>query len=413
VNDGRTLRDSRLEVLNRHVSVVVVGAGQAGLAVSRELRVAGIEHVVLERSRIAQAWRDRWDSFTLVTPNWTMDLPGSPYAGDDPEGHVPRDEIVGYLEGYATGDVREGVTVTAVRPGQNARLHLETSDGPMDARAVVVCTGAYQKPHRPAAAARFPNSVTVIDATAYRNPDQLPPGRVLVVGSGQTGVQLAEELHLAGRDPLLACGRAPWAPRQIAGRDVITVLSEAGFYDQTRSTLPSPEARLIANVQATGARGGHDLHFRVLQGLGVELTGRLDRVSDGLVRFADDLAESIAFGDARYEDMRRFVRDRLGSVADHLSDPEPFRCPPTATLAVAELGAVVFTSGFRPDYRGWVQLPVFDDLGFPIVKDDLTTAVPGLYFCGVHFLRTRRSSLLFGVGQDAALVAAAVRSAVD
>jgi putative flavoprotein involved in K+ transport len=395
------------------VSVVVVGAGQAGLAVSHELGLAGIEHVVLERDRIAQAWRERWDSFTLVTPNWTLDLPGSPYAGDDPEGHVPRDEIVGYLERYAAGQVREGVEVSIVRPGRDARLHLETSDGPLDASAVVVCTGAYQKPHRPPAATGFPESMVVLDATQYRNPDQLPPGRILVVGSGQTGVQLAEELHLAGRDPVLACGRAPWAPRRIASRDVVTVLTEAGFYDQPRSVLPSPQSRLVANVQATGARGGHDLHYRVLRDLGVQLAGHLETVSDGLVRFADDLAQSVAFGDARYEDMRRLVRDRLGSVADHLPDAEPFRYTPTESLPVSSLGAVILTSGFRPDYRGWVRLPVFDALGFPVVDDDLTTAVPGLYFCGVHFLRTRRSSLLFGVGGDAALVATAIADMTD
>ena len=366
--------------------------------------------MLLERGRIAQAWRDRWDSFTLVTPNWTMNLPGSPYAGSDPEGHVPRDEIVKYLEGCATAEVREGVRVTAFGPGRNSGFRLETDEGPIDAEAVVVCTGAYQKPHRPAAVAGFPESVAVIDATQYRNPDQLPPGRVLVVGSGQTGVQLAEELQLAGRDPVLACGRAPWAPRRIGDRDVITVLAEAGFYDQPRSLLPSPQARLVANVQATGARGGHDLHFRVLQDLGVELTGRLVGVSDGLVRFADDLAQSVAFGDARYEDMRRLVRHRLGDVADLFPDPEPFRSTAATTLAVASVGAVILTTGFRPHYRDWVQLPVFDDLGFPIVGDDLTTAVPGLFFCGVHFLRTRSSSLLFGVGRDAALVAAAIAS---
>jgi putative flavoprotein involved in K+ transport len=128
------------------------------------------------------------------------------------------------------------------------------------------------------------------------------------------------------------------------------------------------------------------------------------------VRFAEDLAQSVAFGDARYEDMRRLVRGRLGSVADDLPDPEPFRCTRTESLPVTSFGAVILTSGFRPDYRGWVQLPVFDELGFPVVEDDLTTAVPGLYFCGVHFMRTRRSALLFGVGADAALVAAAVAS---
>jgi cation diffusion facilitator CzcD-associated flavoprotein CzcO len=234
------LRDHGSEALNSSVSVVVIGAGQAGLAVSHELRAAQVEPVVLERARVAQAWRNRWDSFTLVTPNWTMDLPGSPYAGDDPEGHVPRDEIVRYLESYADGDIREGVEVTGIRSASDGRLHLETSDGAMQAEAVVVCTGAYQSCHRPAAVAGFPEPVTVIDATEYRNPDQLPPGRVLVVGSGQTGVQLAEELQLAGRDPVLACGRAPWVPRRIGDRDVVSVLAEAGFFDTPRSArLPT------------------------------------------------------------------------------------------------------------------------------------------------------------------------------
>ena len=186
-----------------------------------------------------------------------------------------------------------------------------------------------RKPHRPHAAADFPESIVALDATDYRNPDQLPPGRVLVVGSGQTGVQLAEELHLAGRDPVLACGRAPWLHRRIGARDVVSVLSEAGFFDQPRSALPSPAARLVANVQATGARGGHDLHFRVLQKLGVQLTGHLEAVSHGLLRFAGDLSQSVAFGDERYDDIRRLVRDRLGSVADQLPDPEPFRYDPS------------------------------------------------------------------------------------
>lgn len=396
--------------LNGGVSVVVVGAGQAGLAVSHQLGVAGVEHVVLERGRIAQAWRDRWDSFTLVTPNWTLDLPGSPYAGADPQGHVPRDEIVEYLQRYAAGQVLEGVEVLGVRPGPEAGLQVETSEGPLEASAVVVCAGAYQKPHHPPAVAGFPESTVVLDSTAYRNPDQLPAGRVLVVGSGQTGVQLTEELHLAGRDPVLACGRAPWLPRRIGDRDVVSVLAEARFFDQPRSALPAPGARLVANFQATGARGGHDLHFRVLQKLGVELVGHLEAVDPGFFRFADDLKESVAYGDARYDDVRRLVRDQLGAVADQLPDPEPFHGASAIALPVPSFGSVILTSGFRPDYRRWVHLPVFDDLGFPVVADDLTTAAPGLYFCGVHFLRTRKSSLLFGVGADAALVARTLMS---
>ena len=186
----------------KRIGTVVVGGGQAGLAVSRELGERGVEHVVLEQARIAQAWRDRWDSFTLVTPNWTMDLPGSPYAGEDPEGHVERDEIVRYLEDYSrtwSTPVREGVRVDALTAGGASRFQLATSEGKVEADAVVVCTGAFQRPHRPIAD-RFPAGLAVLDALDYRNPDALPDGKVLLIGSGQTGCQLAEELHRAGRD---------------------------------------------------------------------------------------------------------------------------------------------------------------------------------------------------------------------
>ena len=181
--------------------VVVVGAGQAGLAVSYELTARGVEHVVLERARVGQSWLGLWDSFCLVTPNWTMSLPGAAYTGDDPEGFVPRDEIVRYLQRYASSfgaPVREGVGVDSLEPGPNGGFLLRTSAGELRAASVVVCTGAYQRPHRPEVAAGFPRDVLVIDAQDYRNPAALPPGKVLVVGSGQTGCQLSEELHEVG-----------------------------------------------------------------------------------------------------------------------------------------------------------------------------------------------------------------------
>jgi putative flavoprotein involved in K+ transport len=399
---------------------VVIGGGQAGLSVSRELVATGVEHVVLERTAVAQAWRQRWDSFTLVTPNWTLDLPGQPYAGDDPEGHVARDDIVAYLEAYAkdhAGEIRQGVRVDRLGPGSLGRFRLDTNDGPIDADCVVVCTGAYQRPHRPPAAAAMPAGLLVIDASAYTNPAGLPDGEVLVVGSGQTGVQLAEELHLAGRGVTLACGRAPWAPRRLGALDIATWLNRAGYFDQRRSVLAKPADRLMANVQATGANGGHDLHYRVLQGMGVRLAGHLAGVDGHRAWFTDDLAASVAFGDARYLDMRRLLADRLGAqgvAVPELPDPPPFHCLPVPDVDLRGYGAVILTSGFRPDYTGWIDFPVFDDLGFPLVGDDLSTAVPGLHFCGVHFLRTRRSSLLFGVGADAAVLAATIaRAQVD
>ena len=236
------------------MTVVVIGAGSAGLSVSSELRLLGVEHVVLERHRVGQAWRDRWDSFTLVTPNWTLDLPGSPYAGRDPEGHVPRDEIVSYLEDYGAnhaGTIREGISVQSLDPGRSKRFRLYTSGGPIETNTVVICSGAYQRPHRPAIAAGFPSDVAVLNSTQYRNPSALPDGKVLIVGSGQTGVQLAEELFLSGRDVVLSCGRAPWIPRRLGDKDIVTWLNRTTFFDQP---LPAQGARLVANVQAT--KGG-------------------------------------------------------------------------------------------------------------------------------------------------------------
>jgi putative flavoprotein involved in K+ transport len=391
------------------LTVVVVGGGQAGLAVSRELGGLGVEHVVLEGGRVAQSWRDRWDSFTLVTPNWTLDLPGSPYAGDDPEGHVLRDDIVAYLQDYAAthaaAPVQEGVAVSLVEPGRQGRPLVHTSAGPLDADAVVVCTGAYRKPHRPDAVRDLPAGVDVLDVAEYRRPAQLPGGAVLVVGSGQSGVQLAEELALAGRDVVLACGRAPWAPRRFDGTDVVTWLHRVRFFDQPVGALPSPRARLLANVQATGADGGHDLHYRVLQAMGVRLVGRLTGVDGRSALFADDLADSVAFGDARYADMCALVRARLGAEAPAMPEPEPFVADGVTEIDLSGFGAVLLTTGFRPDHASWVRFPVYDELGFPVVDTDLSTSVPGLFFCGVHFLRNRRSALMFGVGDDARLVA--------
>ena len=390
---------------------IVIGAGQAGLAVSHELRGLGVEHVVLERARVAQSWRGRWDSFTLVTPNWTLDLPGAPYSGGDPEGHVPRDEIVAYLLAYAAqAPVREGVDVVALRRGRSSRFTLDTSDGPLDADVVAVCTGAYQRPFRPDARTQFAPGTLVIDSTAYRNPDMLPAGTVLIVGSGQTGCQLAEELHLAGRDVVLACGRAPWIPRRLDGLDAVTWMARTSFFDQTLDDLPSPAARLGANVQSTGAGGGHDLHFRTLQSLGVALAGRLAGADGRRVMFADDLAASVAFGDERWLRTRELLRAELprgGYSVPELPEPEPFRCDARLEMDAREIAVVIFTSGFRPDYS-WIDMPIADEMGFPLCVDGVSTVADGLHFCGVHFMRCRRSSLLFGVGEDAKIVARAM-----
>src|SRR5436853_1342600 len=199
--------------MTENVDVVVVGAGQAGLSISHELAHAGIDHVVLERGRVGEAWRRRWDSFCLVIPNWTVQLPGGRYSGGDPDGFMPKDDIVSHLAGYARSfkaPVREAVNVSALDAGDGGGFLLRTSAGTLRARQVVLASGGYQEPHRPPAAAQLPASLHVIDAEDYTNPQALPPGPVLVVGSGQTGCQLAEEAAEAGRETSIACGRAPW-----------------------------------------------------------------------------------------------------------------------------------------------------------------------------------------------------------
>ena len=392
------------------LAAVVVGAGQAGLATSCELSKAGVEHVVLERGRIGQSWRDRWDSFCLVTPNWSVQLPGGHYDGPDPDGFMPRDEIVHFFEGYASkvaAPVHENVEVTSIE-SRDDELVLGTSAGDLRAGAVVLATGAYQRPYRPAAAATLPGDLLQIDVDEYRNESGLPAGGVLVVGSGQSGCQIAEELHEAGRDVVLACGRAPWAPRRLGGRDLVWWLVETGFLEATVDSLPAPEARLFANVLATGHDGGRDLHLRTLQARGITLAGHFLGASDGQVRFAPDLSESVAWGDERNRQLmdlwRKLAADRDLDVT--IDEPDPFEADAPETVDLSGLGTVIFAGGFRPDYTSWLPWPeAFDEHGFPIHEDGASRAVPGLYFVGVHFLRKRKSSLLIGVGEDAAIVA--------
>ena len=394
------------------VDTVIVGAGQAGLSLSHELATAGLDHIVLERGRIGETWRGRWDSFCLVIPNWTVQLPGGRYRGDDPDGFMPKSEIVRHLVGYAESfraPVREGVTVTSLEPADNGTFLLRTTAGEIRAKDVVLASGGYQKPHRPPAAAQLPTSVPNMDAEDYTNPTALPPGKVLIIGSGQTGCQLAEEISESGRAVFLACGRAPWIPRRLEGRDTIAWVNDTPYFDASLSDLPSPAARLLANPQMSGRSGGHDLNYRTLQAQGVQLLGHFTGVAGGRAHFADDLAESVAFGDARYGQICELIRKSCaaGSLpAPEMPPPPPFVADAAESVALSDFGTVIFTSGFRPDYASWVRFPeAFDDDGFPIQQDGRSTAVPGLHFMGVHFQRKRKSATFLGVAEDATVLA--------
>ena len=398
--------------------LVVLGAGQAGLAMSRELARRDLEHVVLERGRIGESWRGRWESFCLVTPNWTMQLPDQPYDGENPDAFDARDEIVGFLERYAARfdvPVQEGVEVRSLHRREQGGFLLETSLGLVEARGVVLATGAFQRPTKLLNPSELPADLLAIDAGDYRSPKELPTGPVLVVGSGQSGCQIAEELADAGRDVYLSCGRAPWLPRRIGDHDFVWWLYESGFVEAMVDSLPDPRARLWANVLATGRDGGHDLHLRTLHEMGVVLLGHLLGVDGQRARFQSDLSDSLAWGDQRYFQLVELfttLAAERGIPTPEVLEPAPVECEVRETLDLKGFGAIVFAGGFRPDYESWVHIPgAFDELGFPIHEDGASPVAKGLYFLGVHFLRKRKSSSFTGVCEDAPIVASKIAQA--
>ena len=396
--------------MTESVQVAIIGAGQAGLATSWYLKQLGVEHVVLEAGRVAETWRSRrWDSFCLVTPNWTMRLPGGAYAGPDPDGFMVRDEIASHFQTWSDSfgaPIREHCAVSAL-DSEDHSFVLTTRGGKVRARSVVVASGGYQRAHRPANADQLPARITQLLAEDYRHPGQLNDGAILIVGSGQTGCQIADELHKAGRKVFVACGRCPWGPRRMGGHDLIWWIIESGFWERTRAQLPSPAARLFGNVQATGHGGGRDLNYRTLHASGVELVGRYLGADDRKVYLADDLGHSIQAGD----DLARGFMKWVEALCEKRGLPVPWEVPsPPGFTGKTELEldreaitTVIWTSGYRPDY-GWVHVPVFDDMGFPIQVDGRSD-VPGLYFMGVHFQRKAQSAVLYGVGEDAEIVA--------
>ncbi len=344
-----------------------------------------------------------------------MQLPGQPYDGEDPDAFDLRDEIVGFLERYAfkcDTPIREGVEVTALDRRADGGFRLETSADAIEAGTVVLASGAYQRPHRPPGSESLPDDLLQIAVEGYEAPGALPGGPVLVVGSGQSGCQIAEELHEAGREVFLSCGRAPWGPRQIGDHDLVWWLEESGFLSAPVESLPDPEARLFANILCSGHDGGHDLNPRTLHTLGVNLLGHFAGADGRTASFKPDLQESMAWGDERHGRLRdvftKFAAER-GMPAPEMPDPEPLGLDPREVVDLSGFGAVIVAGGFRPDYGSWVNIPeAFDDMGFPIHKDGASTVAPGLFFVGVHFLRTRKSSLFLGVGDDAKIIAAGI-----
>jgi putative flavoprotein involved in K+ transport len=391
------------------VDTVVIGAGQAGLATSFLLSGRGREHVVLEQGRVAETWRTRrWDGFRLNTPNHYLRLPGHEYAGDDPEAFLTRDETVAYLERYAESahvPLRTARVSSLASRGAGG-FSLETSDGPLEAGNVVVATGAYQRPAPPSAPGAPAAGILQLHSADYRRPDQLPPGGVLVIGSGQSGCQIADELKRDGRDVYLSVGRCPTLATRYRGRSVYRWMIDIGLMDETVDTLPSPDARLAGNVTVTSDDGGHLCGPRKLARAGVVLVGRVEAIDGRRAILRPDLGERLADSEAfaariklRIDDCARDAGLDLPPEPDDDGSPAIADERTELDLRAAGIGTVLWANGFRPDY-GWIGLPVFDDRGWPVQRRGVT-AVPGLYFVGVHWLHKRKSALLLGVGEDA------------
>ena len=411
------------------VEAVVVGAGHAGLSTSYYLSRAGLPHVVLEKGRVGETWRSkRWDSFTLVTPNWMCNLPGYPYAGDDPDGFLPRDGVVTYLERYAQSfraPVREGVRVTSIKarePHESAPTAyvVETDQGTFETPVVVVATGFFEQPKVPAVAANLPPHILQVHSSQYKNPDMLPPGAVLVVGSGQSGCQIAEELNIAGRQVYLCTGGAGRLLRRYRGKDATWWAIKAGLFEQTVDKLPSPRAKFAGNPHASGVRGGHTINLHRFARDGIVLLGHFKGLEGGTrVLLAADLKENLAKADKAAADIRQAVDGFIQKAGlpipppdatntDEYEGDDGYHQQEVLQLDVGEagIGSVVWAAGFNFDYS-FVRLPVFDEDGYPLQQRGVT-AYRGLYFMGVHFQHKAKSDLFYGVGEDAEHVAAAI-----
>lgn len=403
--------------MSEKLNTIVVGAGQAGLAIGYYLSQQKREYIILEQaSAIAPAWRTRWDSFTLVLPNWTLQMPDFAYQGNDPDGFLTRDEMVSYLEQFAATfdcNIRFNSKVTSIEKNPDGdRFLVRTSDCLYEAENVIVTTGSFQKPKIPAFSTQISPEITQIHTSEYRNSEDIPAGAVLVVGAGQSGCQIAEELYRKGRKVYLCVGGAMRIPRFYRGKDSIWWLKEINFFDQTVDTLPSPKAKFIANPFTTGKDGGRSLDLHQFARDGVVLLGRLKDAKGNMIWLCPDLKENLSKIDNFVVELKKKIDGFI--EANHIvaqEDPnqagltDGYAAEMIDELDLSEEGikTIIWATGYRFDYS-WIQFPVLDEDGYPIQNRGVS-AVPGLYFLGMHWLYKRRSGLPWGVGEDAAYLA--------
>ena len=392
----------------RNVDAVVIGAGQAGLATSYWLTQRGIEHVVLERGRVGESWRSRrWDSFALNAPNWIFRLPGYAYSGPAPDAFMLKDELVGEFESYArliNAPVEEQTEVSRVSRNADGSYLVATTGGGITTRSVVAATGAYQRRHRPAN--DLDSAILQLDTDQYRNPGELEPGGVLVVGSGQSGCQVAEDVLEAGRPTWLATGSCGWIPRRMRGHDNVYWRGQMGMFDDKADDL-GHALRLACPPIQTGVDGGRDANLTIMRNRGVTLTGRFDGADGTTVYLRDDLQENASGSDKAAIGLTARLDEFIAKNGFDAPEDPPLElagdfsgAPTRLDLAANHITNVIWATGFRIDYS-WIDLDLgLTAEGYPTQTRGISDH-PGLYFMGLQLMYKRKSGLIFGVGEDA------------
>lgn len=396
--------------IQAHYSAIIIGAGQAGLSMSYCLKQEGIDHLILEKAdSIASKWREqRWDSFCLVTPNWQCQLPGFDYNGDDPDGFMVKDEIIQYIEDYAASfnpPIVFKSPVTCVKK-INGLFQILTPTRSYTAEQIIVACGTYHKPYILESAAAMPKKIKHIHSSDYKKPEQVPEGDVMVVGTGQSGCQIAEDLHLAGRQVHLCVGTAPRVNRRYRGNDVVNWLDDMGYYQTTINEHPEGKnASHATNHYVTGRDGGRDINLRIFAEQGMKLYGRLQEAKDNTIYFDSDLYENLDYADdvakKIVDSIENYIQENnIEAPADDniYSDYQPETLE-KLDLENSNITTIIWATGFKTQFD-WIQLPAFDQTGFPEQQRGVSE-VDGLYFLGLNWMHTWGSGRFYHVGRDA------------